>query len=78
MRGGLDLLHEPVEPLEQRAGPTPEPRRARTALRSWPIALAAPSPRPTTSPTTNASSVAGATKVSYQSPPTSSISTPGR
>ena len=59
------------------AGPTPAPASARTALRSWPIALAAPSrgrrrrrPRSPTRPS-------GSANVSCQSPPTSRCSIAG-
>ena len=59
------------------SGPRPAPASARTALRSWPIALAAGRPRPTTSPTTIPTLPPGSAKASCQSPPTSRCSIAG-
>ena len=59
------------------AGPSPAPASARTALRNWPIALAARRPRPTTSPTTIPTLPPGSSKASCQSPPTSRYSIGG-
>ena len=47
---------------------------AASAVRSCPIAAAAASPWPTTSPTVSATRPSGSEKTSYQSPPTSSAS----
>ena len=72
-------VDEPVQPREQRRPDRrPGPATARTALRSCPIAVAACSPRPTTSPTATASTSSSSRNASYQSPPTSSAWTPGR
>ena len=52
--------------------------RALTAPRSCPIATAASSPWPTTSPTTSATDPERRGKASYQSPPTSRAAVPAR
>ena len=50
----------------------------RIAVRTWPITAAAPTPRPMTSPTTNAVRPAGSSMTSIQSPPTSDPRAAGR
>ena len=65
-------------PAASRPGPRISSASPRRALRSWPIAAAARSPRPTTSPIDTPRRPSGSSITSYQSPPTSRYSRPGR
>ena len=76
--GALDLPGEPLQPVQdQRPATRSDSASAASALRSWPIVVAARRPRPTTSPTASATRPSGSATTSYQSPPTSSDSTAG-
>ena len=67
---------EAVQALEELARAGAWSARAASAVRTCPIAAAAASPWPTTSPTVRAILPSGSSKASYQSPPTSSTSLP--